>query len=45
MINFDCIINKIICISVNIVNLLKVFFNYDEKVFEFGKFFIVVVMF
>lgn len=45
MISFDCIINRIICISVNIVNLLKVFFNYDEKVFEIGKFFIVVVMF
>lgn len=45
MTNFDCIINRITCISANTVNLLKVPLNYDEKVFEFGKFSIVAVMF
>lgn len=45
MTNFDCIINRITCISAITVNLLKVPLNYDEKVFEFGKFSIVAVMF
>lgn len=45
MTSFDCIINRITCISANTVNLLKVPLNYDEKVFEFGKFSIVAVMF